>query len=213
MQSGEALRQRARRLYLRARNYGLRGLELDHPGLGDRLREDPGRALAAERVEDVPFLYWTAASWGSLISLSKDDPDLLADLPVVEALVRRALDLEEAYDDGALHEFMITFEGSRSDTMGGSAARARQHFQRAMELSGGKRASPLVALAESVSVKDQNREEFQSLLQKALAIDCDARPEWRLANLVMKRRARWLLGRADLLFADGASGKPGEEEK
>ena len=126
----------------------------------------------------------------------------LADLPLVEALIRRALDREEGYDDGALHEFLITFEGSRSDSMGGSAARAREHFNRAMEISRGLRASPMVALAETVAVRSQDRAEFESLLRKALAVDSDAKPEWRLANLVMQRRARWLLGRADLLFAE-----------
>ncbi len=201
LEAAEALRVRARNLYRRARDYGLRGLETAHPGFGGALRADPAAALRAVRIEEVPFLYWTAAAWGSLISLSKDDPDLLADLPLVEALTRRALDLEEGYDYGALHEFMITFEGSRSDTMGGSAARARKHFERAVELSGGFRASPYLALAETVSVRSQDRAEFVSLLEKALAIDPDARPEWRLANLVMQRRARWLLGRADLLFA------------
>lgn len=202
LSEAEALRQRARRLYLRARDYGLRGLELDHPGFGKALREDAAAAVRDARAEDVPFLYWTAASWGAVISLSKDDPDLLADLPLVEALLRRGLELEEGYDYGALHEFLITFEGSRPDTMGGSEAKARQHFDRAMDLAGGHRAGPLVALAESVSVRNQDRAEFESLLKRALAVDPDAKMEWRLANLVMQRRAKWLLGRADLLFAD-----------
>ena len=197
-----ALRLRARKLYLRARDYGLRGLEVDHPGFATTLRQDAASAVKGARPEDVPLLYWTAASWGSVISLSKDDPDLLADLPLVEALIRRALDLEEGYDYGALHEFLITFQGSRSDTMGGSAEEARKHFDRAMELSGGHRASPLLALAESVSVRNQDRAEFESLLKRALAVDPDAKPEWRLANLVMQRRARWLLGRTDLIFAE-----------
>ncbi len=200
--ASEALRQRARRLYLRARDYGLRGLELDHPGFEKALRENAASAVLAAGTGDVPFLYWTAASWGAVISLSKDDPDLLADLPLVEALLRRGLELEEGYDSGALHEFLITFEGSRSDTMGGSAGKARQHFDRAMELSGGDRAAPLVALAESVSVRNQDRAEFESLLKRALGVDPGAKVEWRLANLVMQRRAKWLLERADLLFAD-----------
>jgi predicted anti-sigma-YlaC factor YlaD len=37
-------------------------------------------------------------------------------------------------------------------------------------------------------------------LNQALAINPDAKPEWRLANLVMQRRARWLLARTDELF-------------
>jgi len=113
-----------------------------------------------------------------------------------------ALELEEDYDHGAIHDFLITFEGSRPDTMGGSADRARRHFDRALSLSSGQRASTLVALAESVSVRDQNRAEFESLLARALEIDPDARPEWRLANTVMQRRARWLLAQADQLFAE-----------
>jgi predicted anti-sigma-YlaC factor YlaD len=202
LEAAQALRLRARKLYLRARDYGLRGLEVDHPGFAGALRQDAASAVKGARPEDVPLLYWTAASWGSAISLSKDDPDLLADLPLVEALIRRAVELEEGYDYGSLHEFLITFQGSRSDTMGGSAEEARKHFDRAMELSGGHRASPLLALAESVSVRNQDRAEFESLLKRALAVDPDAKPEWRLANLVMQRRARWLLGRTDLLFAE-----------
>ena len=39
----EALRTRARRLYLRAQRYGLRGLEAGHPGFSDALPPIPGR--------------------------------------------------------------------------------------------------------------------------------------------------------------------------
>jgi hypothetical protein len=38
------------------------------------------------------------------------------------------------------------------------------------------------------------------LLHQALAINPDLKPEWRLANLVMQRRAKWLLSRTDQLF-------------
>ena len=40
------------------------------------------------------------------------------------------------------------------------------------------------------------------MLKKALAIDPDARIEWRLNNLVIQRRARWLLSREDDLFLE-----------
>jgi len=196
------LRTRARRLYLRARAYGLRGLEGRHPGLDAALRQSPEEALADARAEDVPLLYWTAASWGGAISLGKDDPALFADLPVVEALLKRALALDEGYDRGAIHELLITLDGSRSDAMGGSVARAREHFRRAVELSAGERVGPYLALAETVSVRVQDQAEFRSLLEQALAIDLDRRPEWRLANAVLQKRAHWLLGRADLLFAE-----------
>jgi predicted anti-sigma-YlaC factor YlaD len=196
------LRTRARKLYLRARDYGLRGLEVKHPGLGGFLRQDPKASVRKTARSDVALLYWTAAAWGSAISLSKDNPDLVADQPVVEALVDRAAELDPAFDHGAIHAFLITYEQSRKGVPGDPHERSRMHFQKAVELSRGQLASPLVALAESVSVARQDRKEFESLLQCALAIDPDARPEFRLSNLVMQRRARWLLGRTDELFLE-----------
>jgi len=194
------LRVRARKLYLRARNYGLRGLELKLPGFEKGLRADAKAALAPTKTGDVPLLYWTAVSWGAAISVSKDNPDLIGDLPIVEALMDRALYLNESFDQGAIHSFLVSYEMSRPGGEGRPEERARRHFERAMELCGGQQAGPLVALAEAVSLKSQNVTEFKDLLSRALAINPDARPDWRLVNLVMQRRARWLLSRTDELF-------------
>ena len=202
LDAATAQRDRARRLYLRARDYGLRGLNLSHENFAEALRTDPLSAVAAAEVGDVLLLYWTAVSWSAAIAVSKDDPDLIGDLPVVEAMIDRALELNESFEDGAIHGFLITYEMSRSGGVGDPAVRAREHFERAMELSGGQLASPLVALAESVALAEQNRAEFEDLLQRALAIDPDAKREWRMDNLVYQRRARWLLERADRLILD-----------
>jgi len=196
------LHTRARRLYLRARDYGVRGLEARRPGFEKALRADPMSAVRAVGKTDVPFLYWTAAAWGAAISLSKDDPETVADQPLVEALIDRALEVDEAFDHGAIHSFLVSYEPSRPAGVGDAAARARKHFERAVELSGGKLASPLVAFAETVSVSKQNKQEFEALLKRALEIDVNARAEWRLANLITQRRARWLLGRMDQLFVE-----------
>ena len=197
-----AQRDRARRLYLRARNYGVRGLETSYPGIGKALREDSARALAGTTAEDVPLLYWTGVAWAAAISLSKDDPFTVGQLPIMEALVRRALELNPDYDYGTIHVFMITYEMTRTGMSPDAAALARRHFARAVELTGGMQASPYVALAEAAAVQERNRKEFEQLLQRALKVNPDARPEWRLVNTVMQRRARWLLTRTDTLFAD-----------
>jgi predicted anti-sigma-YlaC factor YlaD len=196
------LHGRARRLYLRARDYGLRGLDVRFAGFAARLRADPRAAVRPATAADVPLLYWTAAAWGGAIALSKDDPEAIADLPLVEALIDRALALDESYDAGAIHAFLISYEPSRQGAGGDPVARARAHFDRAVALSGGNLAGPFVSYAEGISVLRQNRAEFDSLLRRAVAIDPHARPEWRLANLILQRRARWLLRRADDLFLD-----------
>jgi hypothetical protein len=118
----------------------------------------------------------------------------------MEALIDRSLVLDESFSQGAIHAFLITYEMGRQGVGGDPAARARQHFDRAVELTQGQQAGPFVALAEAVCVQKQDQKEFESLLNRALAIKVDERPEWRLANLIMQRRAKWLLGRTDELF-------------
>ena len=199
------MRGRAKRLYLRARGYGLRGLEVKHPGFEQALRKNPRAAVKSAAVSDVPLLYWTAAAWGSAISVSKDDPSLVSDQIIVESLIDRALELAEDFDHGAIHGVLISYEMARQGVQGDPALRSKKHFDRAMELSGGKLASPLVSFAEAVSVQNQNRAEFQTLLNQALAINPDAVPESRLQNLIAQRRARWLLGRVDDLIIGGAT--------
>jgi len=194
---------RARRLLLRAKGYGLRGLSVGREGFAVQLSRDAPAAVALAGADDVPLLYWTAAAWSVAVAYSPDDPALLADLPRCEALMRRALALDEAYDGGAIQEYFIAFDGGRPEAMGGSLERARAHFERAMALSKGQKVSPLVTYAEIVSVRTQNRTEFLALLDRALSFDARGRaPEYRLANLVAQRRARWLKGRVDDLFLD-----------
>ncbi len=213
--AAEGARSRVKRLYLRARNYGLRGLEAAHPGLTNALLSAPRAALASTVKADVPFLYWTAAAWGAAISVGKDDAGLVADIPQMEALIDRALELDEAWGDGSIHAFLITYEMSRQGGQGDPARRARAHFERALQLARGRLAAPYVALAESVCVEQQKASEFRELLQQALAVDADAHPDFRLANTVLQRRARWLLDRQEDLFLAppppaGSTGAPGK---
>jgi predicted anti-sigma-YlaC factor YlaD len=195
-----ALRLRARKLDLRGRDYGLRGLDVRHPGFATSLRADPRAAVRQATPADVPMLYWTAAAWGAAMSVSKDVPELVADQPIVEALIDRALELDETFSAGAIHSFLITYEMSRQGVTGDPAVRSRQHFDRAVAISKGQAASPYVSYAEAVSLSKQNRTEFESMLRQALAIDPNAKPEWRLENLIMQERARWLLSRTSDLF-------------
>jgi predicted anti-sigma-YlaC factor YlaD len=59
-----------------------------------------------------------------------------------------------------------------------------------------------VALAEGLSIREQNLDEFKELLARALAVDPDREPKRRLVNVLAQRRARWLLARIPELFLD-----------
>ena len=192
----QELRQRAKRMYLRARDYGLRGLDARHAGLADSLRRDPGAALQVADAADAGFLYWTSVAWAAAISQAKDDPRLVGDLGIVDALAARAAVVAPDFANGSLQSFLITYEMARA----GRADVAREHYARALADGGGRIASPYVALAESVCVPQRARAEFANLLNTALAIDADSYPDQRLENLIMQSRARWLQSRIDDLF-------------
>ena len=198
------LRARARRLYLRGRDYALRGIELAHPGFTARLHRDRAAALATTAAEEVPFLYWAGAAWAGALSAAQGDLDLLAELPVAGALVGRVLALDETYELGAAHEFFVSYEGSRP---GGSASRAREHYHRALGISGGRRASAHLALAEAVTIREQNLAEFRGLLAAARAVDPDRVPHLRLVNTIARRRALWLESRIPDLFLAAGDGE------
>lgn len=205
-EQAKLMRNRAQRLYLRARDYGLRALEVDHPHFREVLNSDSNQALKEMSRSDVPALYWTAASWAASVTQAKGDMDLVADLPVIEAMMRRALNLDEPFEQGSIHEFFLAYEAGHA---GGSLEKARQHFEAAMRINGGRKMAPLVALAEDVSAQAQNRKEFLELLDRALTFDVNSAPELRLSNLLAQKRAAQLKARIDDLFlGDEEEGKP-----
>lgn len=193
------LRARALKLYLRARNYCLRGLEVAHPGIGEALVLRPLEAAGSLGIEELDLIFWTGASWGAAISSGQDRPELTADLPAVQSLLERALELDGSYGRGALHEAMISL-AALPEALGGSEAKAREHFRKAVELSGGRSAGAYVTLARTVSVANQNRAEFEDLLHSALEVDASADPDRQLANVLAHRQADELLRRVDDYF-------------
>jgi len=116
--------------------------------------------------------------------------------------MRCALELDADFQDGVIHEFFIAYEGSRPEASGGSPERAIEHFNRTVTLTRGRKASPFVSLASSVAVKKQDYKLFEDLLNKALAVDPDAVPQWRLVNTLAQEKALWLMDQSAELFLD-----------
>jgi predicted anti-sigma-YlaC factor YlaD len=193
------LNSRALKLYVRAKGYCQRGMEVRFPGITAKLLSDPSAALAKAQKKDVPLLYWMAASWGSAIGLGLDRPDLIIDMPTVRALAERAIALDETWTQGALHEMFISLD-SLPAALGGDPEHARQHFKRAVELQHGLSPGPYVALAVGVDIPNQDKKEFEKLLGEALAIDPAKDPKTQLVTLVQQRRARALLDHIETLF-------------
>jgi hypothetical protein len=191
--TAKAYNERALRLATRGRDFCWRGLEVKFRGVSAALKSDPAAALRRAKREQVPLLYWSAASLGAAISSGGlTHPELLNQWPVVRALAERAIQLDDAWNKGALHELMITVE-SQGEAFGGSEERARTHFARAVELQQGLSPGPHVALAMGVVKTKQDRPEFEKLMKEALSMDPEKNPTQRLIVLITQRRAQLLL--------------------
>jgi TRAP transporter T-component len=193
------LKARGAAMYERARAYCLRALDVSHPGAARGLQGDAKAILASMSKADVPALYWAGVAWGGSLVLAENSFARIGELVTVRALFARALQLDEAWEGGTIHEAMIALE-SLPVLLGGSPARAKEHFDRAVALSNGESAFAYVALAAGVAQPAKDRREFERLLRAALAVDVSKRPSIRLANLIAQKRARYLLSQIDRLF-------------
>jgi hypothetical protein len=186
--AAQDLRARAARMYQRARGYCLSGLQIRHPGISAQsLAADAAAALRATTAEDVPFLYWTAMSWGADIVLAPNPIARVAEVATVRALLKRSKDLNDTWDGGAIYEAMIPFDGL-PPLLGGSPGAARADFDKAQQLQDGKSVFAYVALALVTS----NPAEKERLLDAALAIDVEKLTSRRLTSLIAQRYARAL---------------------
>jgi predicted anti-sigma-YlaC factor YlaD len=183
-------RERAARLYWRAQRHALAALEQRRPDLRRRLEAG---TLSLD-ADEVALAYWGAAAWGAAISLSKDRPDAVADLPLAVRLARAAWEREPGHGGGSLAALMGSFEAARP---GGSRAAAAAYFDAAVAAGAGRNAGALVARAEALAQPAGDRAAFETLLQQALAA-ADAQRD--LGNQVMRGRAMWLLETIDDRF-------------
>lgn len=200
----ERLMGRARLLYERGRNVGIHLMRLRDPGIDDALTG--GHEGFVEYIhahydgpEDVPLLFWTGYAWGSAINAGRDDPEMVLSLPFARTLVERAVELDESYFNYSGLTFLGVVNASLPPALGGNPDRAREYFERALEMTDRKFFTVHVSYARTYAVQVQDRNLFIRLLREVVD-GGDPEPSARLANQIARRRAiRWL-ERTDMLF-------------
>jgi len=195
--AAERLRTRAAKLYQRAQQHAMTALEYNYPGMPAALREATANPAPALKPEHVGLAYWTAAAWGGWISLSKDNPDVVADLPLAVRLAHLAWRTDPNWGQGTLTGLLATFESSRA---GGQPAQALDWFDQAIAQSQGRSVGALLGKAEGYALPAGNRKLFEQLINQALAVREAPGSALTLSNEVMRRRAAWLLENVDDLF-------------
>lgn len=152
--------------------------------------------IAAAEPRDVPALYALATAWAGWIQARSSDWEAVADLGRVQPLMERMVALDEAYDNGGPRLYMGVFETLLPAALGGRPEAGRAHFERALQITGGKHLLVKVFFAESYARLVFDRELHDRLLREVLAADVEA-PGLTLMNAIAQEQARDLLQSAD----------------
>lgn len=147
----------------------------------------------------LPALYGFGAAWAGWVQAHADDWRAVAELPKLEALMNRVLELDEAFDRGGAHLYLGVLLTQRPASLGGRPDEARAHFERAIELSGGENLMAKVLFARYYARLVFDRELYERLLLEVDAADPQA-PGLTLTNTLAREQARQLLDEADDYF-------------
>jgi hypothetical protein len=193
---------RARFFYRRGQRYGMRALTLK--GIPDSVFHSTEsairRALAGLSKDDLPIVFWTVNAWGSAANLERDNPESIADIPLVNAMMGWVKEQDSTYFYGGPLLYFGTFYGSLPALLGGNAELSKSYFDRAVAVNKGQFLMTLVFYAKTYAVQTQDEPLFRELLTRVINTPLTVLPEQRLANVVAKKRARELLARVSDFF-------------
>lgn len=158
-----------------------------------------GAALEGLKTGDLPAAGAFVSAWLLWLQTRSDDPAVLAKLPRVEMLLERMLKLDESFDNGSSHFYLAILKTLRPPALGGDAASAKAHFERALNLTQGKNLSIKVEYAGRYARMLYDRDLHDRLLREVLAAPTEA-GEFTLFNALAKARAKKLLETAEEYF-------------
>ena len=194
--------ERAKKLYLRGKSYGLKILNknLNFQKAITGPTEDFKKSLSLFNRKDVPALFWTANNWASWINLNFNNPEALIDLPRVQLIMERVLELDESYFFGGAHLFFATIYAVRPPILGGDIKKAKHHFDSCFNFSQEKFLLPYVYYAQHYLTRQFDEELFVKTLKKVINTPDDILPGQQLPNAIAKKKAGVLLKNKEMFF-------------
>ena len=201
------LRSQAIDYYGRARRYALKVLAQSNksftqaPTVENSVFESALRKLKKKQVEP---LFWASYAWARGISLQKDDAMQVIDLPRVEMMMRRVLELDETFYYGGAHLFFTVYYGDRAPSIGGEPEKAIEHIKHVDRINQERFLLSKFYLARYYAYPKQDAALYKQALQEVLDAPMDVYPGHEAATAIAKSRAKRWLAQADVLFDTAA---------
>jgi hypothetical protein len=193
--------ERAVNMSIKARDYGI-SLINRLPGLGNlngQTIADLEMALAKIKPDKVGYLFWGAYGWAVWIEYQEGAPAAMADLPIVERIMLRVVELDESYYHGGAHIFLGAYYGSRPQIYGGKPEESRKHFERALAINKRKFLLTQVVYAQTYARMMFDRRLYLQLLTEVIEQPLTD-SSMAASNKLAKVRAAKLITQVDEYF-------------
>ena len=186
--------ERAKRFYLRARDYGLRVLRQDRTFQENEKSNLDDFTLAINQLdmEYLPAIFWTAFSWAGWANLSIDNPRALIELPKVQVMMQRVLDLDETFFHASAHLFFGSIWGTKPPMLGGDLQKAKGHFDRNIEITEGKFLISYVYYARYYAAKVLDETLLDEFITKIEDTPAEVLPGFQFLNTIAKKKVKYL---------------------
>lgn len=148
--------------------------------------------LRESRYKDLPALYTYTLAWALWIQNNSSDWGAVADLPKIEAMLNRVVELKDDFENGQAHLYLGILHTQRPPALGGQPDKARYHFEMALKHSQGKDLMVKVDYARRYARMMFDQALHDRLLKEVLSADAVV-PGHTLSNVLAQRQARELL--------------------
>lgn len=194
-------KRRAVLFYDRGRTYGIAAL-LSYGSMKKAFKSpfpEFKKAVGGLGKKAAPAMFWTAFNWASYLNLNLEDPAAIADLPRIEALVDRVLEIDPDYYFGSAHALKGVIAISRPPMLGGNPAKAKEEFNKALDAAPDFQMTK-VMYAQYYARLTQDKALFSKTLGEVVESDPLKLKSAALANQMAIKRAKLLLKDIDKLF-------------
>ena len=140
----------------------------------------------------VAAMYTLASSWAGYLQAHSDQWDAIADLPKIERLLLRVVEIDPGHDHGQAYLYLGVLNSLRPEAVGGKPELGRSYFEKAIALSGGHNLYAKTLFAQYYARLVFNQQLHDRLLNEVIAADPKS-PGFTLTNTLAQDRARKLL--------------------
>lgn len=185
----------------KAKTYGIALLSQLHglKNLNNKTLTETDLALDRISREQVGFLFWGAYGWTTWIRFQEGAPGALVDLPTIEHMMLRVVELNDSFYYGSAHIFLGAYYSSRPEMYGGKPQESREHFEQALVISNRQFLLAQVTYAETYARMVFDKKLYQDLLNEVIEQPLEDN-EMASSNALAQVMAKKLLDAADEYF-------------